>query len=149
MAHITVLSSNFHSFVHSLAHSFNIFCAQAALWWRTLHLLLGSSLSSYYRVGSKLLCEISDMFIFLSAWNSSLHHFQGERERERERERGRESQSFLQSDHQSCLTIEVRHMEIQQAAKQAGAEIAGSSFRQSRAGGRVFIIPAPLPAAIL
>lgn len=39
-------------------------------------------------------------------------------------------------------------MEVWQAAKQTGGEIAGSSSRQSNAGGRVFIILAPLPAAV-
>ena len=37
-------------------------------------------------------------------------------------------------------------MEIWQAAKQAGGEIAGSSTRQSSAGGRAFLILATFPA---
>lgn len=56
---------------------------------------------------------------------------------------------FLWPDGQSHLTIWVRHMEIQQAAKQAGGEIAGSSTRSSSAGRRAFIILAPAPATVL
>lgn len=131
MAHVIVLSSSFHSLIYSFTHStFTASCSVmktgASSREAPCPVTTWQDQSSYAR------CLICLYFHLLGA--SSHLHAQGLRVNE----------SFLYSDHQSHLTIQVRHMEIQQAAKQAGAEIAGRSGRQSRAGKRVHN-PCPSP----